>query len=80
MELPETLRRRLEDFSRTVLFDQSRTEPFSEDGDTFLPHDKQVLASLQLQMSLYFNMWFFPWWWISETVMLQLKTTTSSSL
>ncbi|XP_030586865.1 transmembrane protein 17B [Archocentrus centrarchus] len=73
MELPETLRRRLEDFSRTVLFDQSRAEPFSEDGDTFLPHDKQVLSSLQLQMSLYFNMWFFPWWWISETVMLQLK-------
>jgi len=24
-------------------------------------------------MSLYFNMWFFPFWWISEVVMLQLK-------
>ncbi|XP_028442124.1 transmembrane protein 17B isoform X2 [Perca flavescens] len=35
--------------------------------------DKRVLSSLHLQMSLYFNMWFFPVWWISETVMLHLK-------
>ncbi|XP_022069459.1 transmembrane protein 17B [Acanthochromis polyacanthus] len=73
MELPDPIRKRLEDFSRNVLFDQSRTEAFSKDHDTFLPHDKRVLSSLQLQMSLYFNMWFFPLWWISETVMLQLK-------
>ena len=38
MELPETIRKRLEDFSRNVLFDQSWTEPFSKDNDTFLPH------------------------------------------
>lgn len=73
MELPETLRKHLEDFSRNVLFDQSRTEASSKDRDAFLAHDNRVLSSLQLQMSLYFNMWFFPWWWISETVMLQLK-------
>ncbi|XP_041853354.1 transmembrane protein 17B [Melanotaenia boesemani] len=73
MELPERVRKRLEDFSRNILFDQSRTEPFSKTQDTFLPHDKQVLSSLQLQMSLYFNMWFFPLWWISEVVMLHLK-------
>ncbi|CAI5664742.1 transmembrane protein 17B isoform X2 [Oreochromis niloticus] len=73
MELPETLRKHLEDFSRNVLFDQSRTESSSKDRDAFLAHDNRVLSSLQLQMSLYFNMWFFPWWWISETVMLQLK-------
>nr|XP_046250328.1 transmembrane protein 17B [Scatophagus argus] len=73
MELPETIRKRLEDFSRNVLFDQSRTQPFSKGNDTFLPHDKRVLSSLHLQMSLYFNMWFFPLWWISETVMLHLK-------
>ncbi|KAM4572709.1 transmembrane protein 17B [Odontesthes bonariensis] len=73
MELPETIRRRLEDFSRNVLFDQSWTESFSKDNDTFLPHDKRVLSSLQLQMSLYFNMWFFPLWWISEIAMLHLK-------
>ncbi|XP_017274388.1 transmembrane protein 17B [Kryptolebias marmoratus] len=73
MELPETLRKRLDDFSRGVLFDQSRTEPSSKGDETFLPHDKRVLSSLQLQMSLYFNIWFFPLWWISETVMLHLK-------
>lgn len=39
----------------------------------FSVSDKQVLSSLHLQMSLYFNMWFFPLWWISESVMLNLK-------
>ncbi|TKS73212.1 Transmembrane protein 17B [Collichthys lucidus] len=73
MEMPETLRRRLEDFSRTVLFDRSRTQSFTKEDGAFLAHDKRVLSSLPLQMSLYFNMWFFPLWWISEIVMLQLK-------
>ncbi|XP_028306613.1 transmembrane protein 17B [Gouania willdenowi] len=73
MELPETIRRRLEDFSRNVLFDQSRNGTSAKDHDTSVTHEKRVLSSLQLQMSLYFNMWFFPWWWISETVMLQIK-------
>ncbi|XP_029991563.1 transmembrane protein 17B [Sphaeramia orbicularis] len=73
MELPETVRKRLENFSRNVLFDQNRTQSLAKDHDTFLLHDKQVLSSLHLQMSLYFNMWFFPLWWISETVMLHLK-------
>lgn len=35
--------------------------------------DKRVLACLHLQMSLYFNAWFFPLWWISESVMLHTK-------
>uniref|UniRef100_A0A3P9JTI2 Transmembrane protein 17 n=1 Tax=Oryzias latipes TaxID=8090 RepID=A0A3P9JTI2_ORYLA len=65
MELPDAVRRRLEDFSRNVLFDRSRTEEF--------PKDRRVQSSLQLQLSLYFNVCFFPWWWICETVMLQLK-------
>ncbi|XP_026168195.1 transmembrane protein 17B [Mastacembelus armatus] len=73
MELSETIRKRLEDFSRNVILDHSRTQPFTRENDTFLPHEKRVLSSLQLQMSLYFNMWFFPLWWISEIVMLQLK-------
>ncbi|XP_034541628.1 transmembrane protein 17B [Notolabrus celidotus] len=73
MELPGTIRKRLEDFSRNVLFDQSRTQTTPKENETFLPHDKRVLSGLHLQMSLYFNMWFFPLWWISETVMLHLK-------
>ncbi|XP_043979524.1 transmembrane protein 17B [Gambusia affinis] len=73
MELPETIRKRLDDFSRNILFDQTRTVTFTEENDGFLPDEKPVLSSLQLQMSLYFNLWFFPCWWISETVMLHLK-------
>ncbi|KAK2842023.1 hypothetical protein Q5P01_012223 [Channa striata] len=73
MDLPEAVRRRLEDFSRNVLFDQSRTVSHTKENEPFLSHDKRVLSSLHLQMSLYFNMWFFPLWWISEIVMLQLK-------
>ncbi|KAM9855027.1 transmembrane protein 17B [Aulostomus maculatus] len=73
MDLPVTIRKHLEDFSRNVLFDQSRTQPSSKEHDVYLPHDRRVLSSLPLQMSLFFNMWFFPLWWISETAMLQLK-------
>ncbi|XP_054893939.1 transmembrane protein 17B isoform X1 [Poeciliopsis prolifica] len=73
MELPETIRKRLDDFSRHILFDQRRTVTFPGESDGSLPHDKPVLSSLQLQMSLYFNMWFFPCWWVSESVMLHLK-------
>lgn len=40
MDLPETIRKRLEDFSRNVLFDQSRTQPLSKEHDTFLAHGK----------------------------------------
>uniref|UniRef100_H3C6Z2 Transmembrane protein 17 n=1 Tax=Tetraodon nigroviridis TaxID=99883 RepID=H3C6Z2_TETNG len=68
MELPETFRKPLEYISRNVLFDQTR--PFVPENDTT---DKRVLSSLQLQMSLYFNAWFFPVWWISESVMLHVK-------
>ncbi|KAM4734022.1 transmembrane protein 17B [Anableps anableps] len=73
MELPQKIRKRLDNFSRNILFDQSRTMTFAKENDRFLSHDKRVLSSLQLQMSLYFNLWFFPCWWISEAVMLQLK-------
>lgn len=73
MELPENLRKRLEDFSRNVLFDPSKNQSISKEHESFLLHDKRVLSSLSLQMSLYFNMWFFPFWWISEIVMLNLK-------
>ncbi|TNN00525.1 hypothetical protein fugu_011771 [Takifugu bimaculatus] len=37
------------------------------------PAYKRVHSSLKLQMSLYFNTWFFPFWWISESVMLHVK-------
>ncbi|XP_029688379.1 transmembrane protein 17B-like [Takifugu rubripes] len=71
MELPETFRKPLEYISRNVLFDQAR--PFIPENDTLMPHDKRVHSSLKLQMSLYFNTWYFPFWWISESVMLHVK-------
>ncbi|XP_072291236.1 transmembrane protein 17B [Eucyclogobius newberryi] len=73
MELPENVRKRLEDFSRNVLFDPNRSHSATKDHEPFGPNDKRVLSSLHLQMSLYFNMWFFPFWWMSEIVMLNLK-------
>ncbi|XP_061115429.1 transmembrane protein 17A [Conger conger] len=33
----------------------------------------EVVSNLPLQMLLYFNAFFFPFWWISEVVMLELK-------
>uniref|UniRef100_A0A8C5S6D6 Transmembrane protein 17 n=1 Tax=Laticauda laticaudata TaxID=8630 RepID=A0A8C5S6D6_LATLA len=35
--------------------------------------DNEIVSSLPLQMSLYFNLWFFPFWWASSIAMLQLK-------
>ncbi|KFO72980.1 Transmembrane protein 17, partial [Cuculus canorus] len=33
----------------------------------------EILSSLPLQMSLYFNVYYFPFWWLSTVVMLHLK-------
>ncbi|KAM9017712.1 transmembrane protein 17 isoform 1-T1 [Ara ararauna] len=69
MSLPEPLRRRLGSFSRTVFTDSQRTGP-RDPGDGA---DNEVVSSLPLQMSLYFNVYFFPFWWLSIVVMLHLK-------
>uniref|UniRef100_A0A8D0H8G2 Transmembrane protein 17 n=1 Tax=Sphenodon punctatus TaxID=8508 RepID=A0A8D0H8G2_SPHPU len=52
-------------------------------GDAGVPHGprawhncipyNEIVSSLPLQMSLYFNLYFFPFWWVSSVVMLQLK-------
>ncbi|CAN9498775.1 unnamed protein product [Ophioblennius macclurei] len=73
MNAPHTLTQRSEEFLRSVLFARTRTGASSDGGKTVFSHDKRVLSNLPLQMSLYFNMWFFPLWWISEVTMLQLK-------
>ncbi|XP_054239486.1 transmembrane protein 17 isoform X2 [Indicator indicator] len=33
----------------------------------------EILSSLPLQMALYFNVYYFPFWWLSTVVMLCLK-------
>ncbi|XP_056137889.1 transmembrane protein 17B [Lampris incognitus] len=73
MNLPQPVRKRLGDFSRTVFIDQYRIQLTHENHVTFPGRKREVVSSLPLQMSLFFNMWFFPLWWTSEVVMLHLK-------
>ncbi|XP_009991764.1 PREDICTED: transmembrane protein 17 [Chaetura pelagica] len=40
---------------------------------TFLSTDNKMIPSLPLQMSLYFNVYFSPFWWLCTVVMLYLK-------
>uniref|UniRef100_A0A8C4XHM0 Zgc:112294 n=1 Tax=Erpetoichthys calabaricus TaxID=27687 RepID=A0A8C4XHM0_ERPCA len=35
--------------------------------------DRAVVSHLPLQMLLYFNVFYFPFWWLSEVLMLELK-------
>lgn len=52
MELPDAVRKRLEDFSRNVLFDQSRTEQFPKDTGASFPHGKpSMLPPLALTLA-----------------------------
>uniref|UniRef100_A0A8C0W8Y3 Transmembrane protein 17 n=2 Tax=Castor canadensis TaxID=51338 RepID=A0A8C0W8Y3_CASCN len=37
------------------------------------PVDNEMVSSLALQMSLYFNTYFFPLWWVSCLMMLHVK-------
>lgn len=39
---------------------------------------QEYVSSLPLQMILYFNVFFFPFWFIIEVVMLAEKVTTKS--
>ncbi|CAM5136150.1 unnamed protein product [Natator depressus] len=71
MALPDPVRRRLGSFSRTVFSDSNRTGPERRGSGGSL--DNEIVSSLPLQMSLYFNLYFFPFWWVSSVVMLQLK-------
>ncbi|XP_003467545.2 transmembrane protein 17 isoform X1 [Cavia porcellus] len=68
MELPDPVRQRLGNFSRTVFRDSSRTGPEYNGGP-----DNEMSSSLVLQMSLYFNTYFFPLWWVGSIMMLHTK-------
>ncbi|NWI68077.1 TMM17 protein, partial [Todus mexicanus] len=69
MSLPEPLRRRLGSLSRTVFTDSRRHDPQRPAERA----DNEILSSLPLQMSLYFNVYYFPFWWLCTVVMLHLK-------
>jgi len=50
-------------------------EQAKSDKDFSLSTDNEILSSLPLQMSLYFNVYFFPFWWLSTVVTLHLKVS-----
>ncbi|XP_072444105.1 transmembrane protein 17-like isoform X1 [Chiloscyllium punctatum] len=68
--LPHNISQNLTNFSGS-LFISTKT------GDCGNGHNNisanEVVSSLPLQMTLYFNVFFFPFWWTSEVTMLQLK-------
>ncbi|KAL4694375.1 hypothetical protein H8959_013640 [Pygathrix nigripes] len=68
MELPDPIRQRLGNFSRAVFTDSNRTVPEYSEGP-----ENEMLSSLPLQMSLYFNTYYFPLWWVSSIMMLHVK-------
>ncbi|XP_010209892.1 PREDICTED: transmembrane protein 17 [Tinamus guttatus] len=45
----------------------------SSNKDFFLSTDNEIISSLPLQMSLYFNVYYFPLWWISTVIILYVK-------
>ncbi|XP_072103928.1 transmembrane protein 17-like [Mobula birostris] len=68
--LPHNIRQNLTNLTGT-LFISNKTR---DCGDAFnnIPVNETV-SSLPLQMALYFNAIFFPFWWVSEVVMIHLK-------
>ncbi|XP_051021034.1 transmembrane protein 17 [Acomys russatus] len=68
MELPDPVRQRLSNLSLTMFGDSIRTGPESSEAT-----DNEMVSSLPLQMSLYFNSYFFPLWWVSCVTMLHTK-------
>ncbi|KAM8924327.1 transmembrane protein 17 isoform 2-T2 [Pelodytes ibericus] len=70
MALPEPVRRHLDSLTRNVFSDIRRRVPkMSEEGAAKV----DLVSSLPLQMSLYFNTFYFPFWWICDVLILQLK-------
>ncbi|XP_056312822.1 transmembrane protein 17A [Danio aesculapii] len=72
--IPQNLRVGLANVSGSV-FINNRTRDSADFKDHYLENEAcaEVSSHLPLQMMLYFNMFFFPFWWISELLMLQLK-------
>ncbi|XP_077317197.1 transmembrane protein 17B-like isoform X3 [Lithobates pipiens] len=68
--LPSNVRQGLVSISGS-LFIQNKTTDCGEHRPYHTGHE--VMSSVPLQMALYFNVFFFPFWFISELIMLELK-------
>nr|XP_030123113.1 transmembrane protein 17 isoform X1 [Taeniopygia guttata] len=75
--LPETLRRPLLSLSSSVFGESGRAAlsggPRAPPGCPGYRADCEILSSLPLQMSLYFNVYFFPLWWLITVAILYMK-------
>ncbi|KAJ8286034.1 hypothetical protein GJAV_G00033770 [Gymnothorax javanicus] len=67
--IPQNLRLGLAYASGSV-FGNNRTGDSQDQNKTAA---NEVVSHLPLQMLLYFNALYFPFWWISEVIMLELK-------
>ncbi|XP_062874360.1 transmembrane protein 17A [Trichomycterus rosablanca] len=74
--IPQNLRTGLVHASNVVFFN-NRTRDSADLGEHGAEYEvrSEVSSHLPLQMLLYFSMFFFPFWWISEVIMLDLKFT-----
>ncbi|XP_072408522.1 transmembrane protein 17B-like isoform X1 [Chiloscyllium punctatum] len=70
--LPEPLRRKLSHFSQSVFSSNNNNNP-SERRQAACPIGRESATSLPLQICLYFNLYFFPFWWVCEVIILELK-------
>nr|XP_055054393.1 transmembrane protein 17A isoform X1 [Misgurnus anguillicaudatus] len=72
--IPRNLRVGLANASGSV-FLNNRTRDSEDLRDFYQDNEacSEISSHLPLQMLLYFNSFFFPFWWISEVVMLDLK-------
>ncbi|KAI7813056.1 transmembrane protein 17A [Triplophysa rosa] len=72
--IPQNLRVGLANVSGSV-FLNNRTRDSEDLRDFYQDNEActEVSSQLPLQMLLYFNSFFFPFWWISEVVMLNVK-------
>ncbi|XP_068111619.1 transmembrane protein 17A-like isoform X2 [Hyperolius riggenbachi] len=64
MALPGAVRRQLDSLTRETVLQKGKP---TEAGEV------DIVSSLPLQISLYFNTFYFPFWWISDVIALQLK-------
>ncbi|XP_075073308.1 transmembrane protein 17 [Mixophyes fleayi] len=71
MALPGKVRRQLDSMTRNIFSDVRRTVP--KKCEMTEANDVDIVSSLPLQMSLYFNTFYFPFWWICYVLTLQLK-------
>nr|CAD7443212.1 unnamed protein product [Timema bartmani] len=76
--MAETWKRTVTSFSDRLFPGLSYPHPYSESD--YIYFGNEIISSLPLQMSLYFNVLFFPIWLITVAVMLHVKYDCLSNM